>query len=135
MIVCIDTTTSLRIPSDILNIPVYLVVSLFTDCGRLIPPKPMLISNQLIKDCSDNRVGMLHRKNLLHLGEDRYLMTLLLNAFHLSRLSLSEMHMRSSWHRAIGRFYYPGVDIGLTLRFTTWANLCFWSSFTVSAVS
>jgi chitin synthase len=40
--------------------------------------KPLLISNQMISDYSQNRVDTLHMKNLLHLGEDRYLTTLLL---------------------------------------------------------
>ena len=43
--------------------------------------KPLLISNQLITDYSENRVDTLHMKNLLHLGEDRYLTTLLLKHF------------------------------------------------------
>ncbi|KAG5634988.1 hypothetical protein H0H81_012795 [Sphagnurus paluster] len=43
--------------------------------------KPLLISNQLIEDYSENRVDTLHMKNLLHLGEDRYLTTLLLKHF------------------------------------------------------
>ncbi|TCD65299.1 hypothetical protein EIP91_002824 [Steccherinum ochraceum] len=43
--------------------------------------KPLLISNQLIQDYSENRVDTLHMKNLLHLGEDRYLTTLLLKHF------------------------------------------------------
>ncbi|KAG2107817.1 chitin synthase-domain-containing protein, partial [Suillus clintonianus] len=37
--------------------------------------KPLLISNQMIQDYSQNRVDTLHMKNLLHLGEDRYLTT------------------------------------------------------------
>jgi chitin synthase len=45
--------------------------------------KPLLISNQIIQDYSDNRVDTLHMKNLLHLGEDRYLTTLLLKHFPL----------------------------------------------------
>ncbi|KAJ3510325.1 hypothetical protein NLJ89_g4744 [Agrocybe chaxingu] len=45
--------------------------------------KPLLISNQLIEDYSENRVDTLHMKNLLHLGEDRYLTTLLLKHFPL----------------------------------------------------
>ncbi|KAJ7303058.1 glycosyltransferase family 2 protein [Mycena albidolilacea] len=40
-------------------------------------PLLMIISNQLIQDYSENRVDTLHMKNMLHLGEDRYLMTLL----------------------------------------------------------
>ncbi|KAF9484250.1 glycosyltransferase family 2 protein [Pholiota conissans] len=43
--------------------------------------KPLLISNQLVEDYSENRVDTLHMKNLLHLGEDRYLTTLLLKHF------------------------------------------------------
>jgi len=43
--------------------------------------KPLLISNPLITDYSENRVDTLHMKNLLHLGEDRYLTTLLLKHF------------------------------------------------------
>jgi len=47
--------------------------------------KPLLISNQLIEDYSENRVDTLHMKNLLHLGEDRYLTTLLLKHFPLHK--------------------------------------------------
>ncbi|KAF5373421.1 hypothetical protein D9615_009450 [Tricholomella constricta] len=47
--------------------------------------KPLLISNQLIDDYSENRVDTLHMKNLLHLGEDRYLTTLLLKHFPLHK--------------------------------------------------
>ncbi|KAI8320717.1 hypothetical protein GQ54DRAFT_290808 [Martensiomyces pterosporus] len=43
--------------------------------------KPLLISNQIIEDYSTNRVETLHEKNLLHLGEDRYLTTLVLKHF------------------------------------------------------
>ncbi|KAH9903379.1 glycosyltransferase family 2 protein [Cubamyces lactineus] len=43
--------------------------------------KPLFISNQVIHDYSENRVDTLHMKNLLHLGEDRYLTTLLLKHF------------------------------------------------------
>jgi len=43
--------------------------------------KPLLVSNQIIDAYSVNRVDTLHMKNLLHLGEDRYLTTLLLKTF------------------------------------------------------
>ena len=43
--------------------------------------KPMLIANQLIQDYPENRIDTLHMKNLLHLGEDRDLTTLLLKDF------------------------------------------------------
>jgi chitin synthase len=43
--------------------------------------KPVLIASQLVDDYAENRVDTLHLKNLLHLGEDRYLTTLLLKHF------------------------------------------------------
>ncbi|KAG0055349.1 hypothetical protein BGZ83_008869 [Gryganskiella cystojenkinii] len=42
---------------------------------------PLLISNGIIEEYSENRVDTLHKKNLLHLGEDRYLTTLMLKHF------------------------------------------------------
>ena len=43
--------------------------------------KPLFVSKEIIEAYSENRVDTLHLKNLLHLGEDRYLTTLLLK-FH-----------------------------------------------------
>ncbi|KAK4515380.1 inositol hexakisphosphate and diphosphoinositol-pentakisphosphate kinase [Mucor velutinosus] len=43
--------------------------------------QPLLISNQIIDDYAINKVDTLHKKNLLHLGEDRYLTTLILKHF------------------------------------------------------
>ncbi|OAC98133.1 chitin synthase [Mucor lusitanicus CBS 277.49] len=43
--------------------------------------QPLLVSNQVIEDYQINRVDTLHKKNLLHLGEDRYLTTLILKHF------------------------------------------------------
>ena len=43
--------------------------------------KPLFIAQAVIDDYSENRVDTLHMKNLLHLGEDRYLTTLLLKHF------------------------------------------------------
>ncbi|KAI9496030.1 chitin synthase-domain-containing protein [Zychaea mexicana] len=43
--------------------------------------QPLLVSNQVIDDYAQNRVITLHEKNLLHLGEDRYLTTLILKHF------------------------------------------------------
>lgn len=40
--------------------------------------KPLFVSREIIEAYSENRVDTLHMKNLLHLGEDRYLTTLLL---------------------------------------------------------
>lgn len=42
---------------------------------------PVLVSPGLLADYSENTVDTLHKKNLLHLGEDRYLTTLLLKHF------------------------------------------------------
>ncbi|KAI9305035.1 chitin synthase-domain-containing protein [Cunninghamella echinulata] len=42
---------------------------------------PLIISPQVIHGYSDNRVDTLHKKNLLHLGEDRYLTTLVMKNF------------------------------------------------------
>ncbi|KAI9493414.1 chitin synthase-domain-containing protein [Zychaea mexicana] len=42
---------------------------------------PLLIANQLIEDYQVNKVDTLHKKNLLFLGEDRYLTTLVLKHF------------------------------------------------------
>ncbi|KAJ1966322.1 hypothetical protein GGI12_000165 [Dipsacomyces acuminosporus] len=43
--------------------------------------RPLLISKEVISDYSENNVDTLHKKNLLHLGEDRYLTTLMLKHF------------------------------------------------------
>ncbi|WPG97603.1 glycosyltransferase family 2 protein [Acrodontium crateriforme] len=40
--------------------------------------KPLFVSKEIVEDYSEIRVDTLHSKNLLHLGEDRYLTTLLL---------------------------------------------------------
>lgn len=40
--------------------------------------KPLFVSKEIINDYSEIRVDTLHMKNLLHLGEDRYLTTLLM---------------------------------------------------------
>ncbi|KAI8928593.1 chitin synthase-domain-containing protein [Entophlyctis helioformis] len=42
---------------------------------------PLLVSPSLLADYAENTVDTLHMKNLLHLGEDRYLTTLLLKHF------------------------------------------------------
>lgn len=42
---------------------------------------PLLVSPGLITDYAENTVDTLHMKNLLHLGEDRYLTTLMLKHF------------------------------------------------------
>ncbi|KAI8069874.1 chitin synthase-domain-containing protein [Gongronella butleri] len=46
-----------------------------------VKQQPLLISNQVIDEYAENKVRTLHQKNLLHLGEDRYLTTLILKHF------------------------------------------------------
>lgn len=43
--------------------------------------KPLIIANQIIEEYSDGNVDTLHKKNLLSLGEDRYLTTLMTKHF------------------------------------------------------
>ena len=43
--------------------------------------KPLIISDKIIKDYADCVVDTLHKKNLLSLGEDRYLTTLMTKYF------------------------------------------------------
>src|ERR1700761_1389206 len=43
--------------------------------------RPIIISNRIIDEYSENNVDTLHKKNLLSLGEDRYLTTLLMKHF------------------------------------------------------
>lgn len=43
--------------------------------------RPLFISSAVVDEYSENRVDTLHTKNLLHLGEDRYLTTLVLKHF------------------------------------------------------
>src|SRR5690242_454631 len=42
---------------------------------------PLLIAPSVVDDYSDNNVDTLHKKNLLSLGEDRYLTTLMMKHF------------------------------------------------------
>ncbi|KAJ2872165.1 hypothetical protein GGH93_004241 [Coemansia aciculifera] len=48
---------------------------------RSVDGRPLLVSKEVIHDYSENTVETLHMKNLLHLGEDRYLTTLMLKHF------------------------------------------------------
>ncbi|KAJ9079565.1 hypothetical protein DSO57_1034216 [Entomophthora muscae] len=50
---------------------------------------PLIISNAIIEQYSENRVDTLHKKNLLHLGEDRYLTTLLLKNFPFQKMKFT----------------------------------------------
>ncbi|CAO1621032.1 unnamed protein product [Sympodiomycopsis kandeliae] len=43
--------------------------------------RPLFIANRVVEDYAENRVDTLHTKNLLSLGEDRYLTTLVLKHF------------------------------------------------------
>ncbi|EED78717.1 predicted protein [Postia placenta Mad-698-R] len=70
--------------------------------------KPLFISNQIIDDYSENRVDTLHMKNLLHLGEDRYLTTIVLKQCSF------EMHTHTQSHPMTGRSCYLSVGVGST---------------------
>ncbi|KAF9313481.1 hypothetical protein BG003_005119 [Podila horticola] len=43
--------------------------------------KPLIVSNKIVQDYSHNDVDTLHKRNLLSLGEDRYLTTLMMKYF------------------------------------------------------
>jgi chitin synthase len=77
--------------------------------------KPLLISQAMIEDYSENRVDTLHVKNLLHLGEDRYLTTLLLKHFsnyktHFVRDAHAYTHAPEEWS-ILGDLRAAGNDI------------------------
>ncbi|KAI9355051.1 chitin synthase-domain-containing protein [Zopfochytrium polystomum] len=50
---------------------------------------PLLIAPAVVNDYSENNVNTLHLKNLLHLGEDRYLTTLMMKHFPNMKLSFT----------------------------------------------
>lgn len=50
---------------------------------------PLLIAPAIIADYSENQVDTLHLKNLLHLGEDRYLTTLMMKHFPSYKLTFT----------------------------------------------
>ncbi|KKF93534.1 Chitin synthase 8 [Ceratocystis platani] len=57
--------------------------------------KPLFVSKEIIEDYSTIRVDTLHMKNLLHLGEDRYLTTLLIK-YH-SRFKTKYISAAKAW--------------------------------------
>ncbi|KAF1811636.1 hypothetical protein P152DRAFT_398530 [Eremomyces bilateralis CBS 781.70] len=57
--------------------------------------KPLFVSKEIIEDYSNIRVDTLHMKNLLHLGEDRYLTTLLLK--HHSKYKTKYIFRAHAW--------------------------------------
>ena len=50
---------------------------------------PLIISPEIIENYSENKVDTLHKKNLLALGEDRYLTTLMMKYFPQHRLKFT----------------------------------------------
>ena len=105
---------------------------------RLCTPdthKPLLISNQIILDYSQNRIDTLYMKNLLHLGEDQYLTMLLLKHFLMCKTrfiwdahaeTVAPMTGWLSSHNVIG---------GSIWWFTTLVSSCSWINCVVFAVS
>lgn len=57
--------------------------------------RPVFISHPIVRDYAENRVDTLHMKNLLHLGEDRYLTTLLLK--HNSMYKTKFLRVAHAW--------------------------------------
>lgn len=57
--------------------------------------KPVFVAHPIVRDYAENRVDTLHMKNLLHLGEDRYLTTLLLK--HNSHLKTKFLRVAHAW--------------------------------------
>lgn len=57
--------------------------------------KPIFVSRPIVHDYAENRVDTLHMKNLLHLGEDRYLTTLLLK--HNSHFKTKFLRVAEAW--------------------------------------
>ncbi|KAI8961687.1 glycosyltransferase family 2 protein [Daldinia sp. FL1419] len=57
--------------------------------------KPLFVSREVVEDYSTIRVDTLHMKNLLHLGEDRYLTTLLLK--HHSKYKTKYIFSAHAW--------------------------------------
>ncbi|KAJ9083984.1 Chitin synthase, class 6 [Entomophthora muscae] len=51
--------------------------------------QPLLVNNSVIHEYSENQVDTLHKKNLLHLGEDRYLTTLMLKHFPFFKMTFT----------------------------------------------
>lgn len=48
---------------------------------RTVELKPLIISNEIVKEYGQNKVETLHVKNLLSLGEDRYLTTIMMKEY------------------------------------------------------
>ncbi|KAH8705178.1 chitin synthase ChsE [Talaromyces proteolyticus] len=57
--------------------------------------KPLFVSKEVVESYADIRVDTLHMKNLLHLGEDRYLTTLLLK--HHPRYKTKYLFRAHAW--------------------------------------
>ncbi|KAI1823861.1 glycosyltransferase family 2 protein [Xylaria intraflava] len=57
--------------------------------------KPLFVSREIIEDYATIRVDTLHMKNLLHLGEDRYLTTLLVK--HHSKYKTKYIFTAKAW--------------------------------------
>jgi hypothetical protein len=91
---------------------------------RLCTPdahKPLFVANSVIDNYPENRVDTLHMKNLLHLGEGRYLTTLLLKHFPLSKTQF----VRDAKAFTVAPFCCLSVAGGSTRRFIIWESWCF----------
>ena len=82
--------------------------------------KPLFVSREIIEDYSEIRVDTLHMKNLLHLGEDRYLTTLLLK--HHPKYKTKYIFRAHAWtilHPIAGQCSCLSDEGGLTVQCIT----------------
>ncbi|ORY02427.1 hypothetical protein K493DRAFT_312084 [Basidiobolus meristosporus CBS 931.73] len=54
-----------------------------------VKAQPLLIADCIVNDYSENKVDTLHKRNLLSLGEDRYLTTLMLKHFNYNKMTFT----------------------------------------------
>ncbi|KAJ5595992.1 hypothetical protein N7450_002450 [Penicillium hetheringtonii] len=63
--------------------------------------RPLIISDKVIKEYADNDVDTLHKKNLLSLGEDRFLTTLMTKHFPTMRFKFRRRWINSTVHNLV----------------------------------
>ncbi|KAI8047961.1 P-loop containing nucleoside triphosphate hydrolase protein [Gilbertella persicaria] len=85
--------------------------------------EPLIISPHVVHDYSENHVDTLHKKNLLSLGEDRYLTTLMMKYFPQYKMKFTPYAMCKTVAPTSGVCFFLNVVVGLTLQFTTCVKL------------
>ncbi|KAJ3417264.1 hypothetical protein HDV05_005720 [Chytridiales sp. JEL 0842] len=101
---------------------------------------PLLISPGVIKDFSENTVDTLHLKNLLHLGEDRYLTTLMMKHFPSFKLTFTadakcKTNAPDQWEVLVSqRRRWINSTVHTLLELMTIKNLCGFCLFSMRAI-